>query len=449
MPTVSLTNMHIAQNIMLKMKSSLKIGITSIVYNSHLNTVLAIGQELKKRGHQVIYYGFFDAKERVLAAGLEFCGIAEVEHPLGTNDKFQQQVSQMIGYDANKFSVKFVENQLSLYLSHLPNILKSASLDGFICDQTLLGLSSITEYLKIPTVQLCCTLAVIYTEFLFRPSPVSPFQDYSVNPLKQIINIIFTQVKCSFLFKNWRKLVNRFRKAHQLPLIWTALGLFQGKYLATIAQLIPELDFPTSFLPRNFYYCGSFSKNISEKDIYFPYEKLSNKPLIYACLGTSQNGNWEAFKLMDKACCSLDVQLVLSFGKKGCLSNFPIDELSANTIAFDYVPQKSLIKKSTLVINHAGLNSALETLQAGKPMICIPICYDQPEVAARMKRVGVAEVVPIEKLTVKRLQDAIIKVLKNDKYQQNASIYQEKLLQTGGVARAADIIETVIRYGSL
>ena len=66
-----------------------------------------------------------------------------------------------------------------------------------------------------------------------------------------------------------------------------------------------------------------------------------------------------------------------------------------------------------------------------------------------MKRAGVAEFIPLKKLTQERLRNAIIKVLEEDKYKQNASIYQEKFRKTGGVARAVDIIETILRYGSL
>ena len=36
------------------------------------------------------------------------------------------------------------------------------------------------------------------------------------------------------------------------------------------------------------------------------------------------------------------------------------------------------------MINHAGINTVLETLMEGKPMIAIPITHDQPALAARL-----------------------------------------------------------------
>ena len=426
------------------MKKILKLGITSLLDTAHLSTALLLGKGLKSRGHQVVYYGFVDAKDRVLAAGLEFCALAEKERPLGTYAKFYGELRQLLEYSAIKFALGFNEENIRVYLSYLPQILASSNVDAFIYDQALVGLFSIPESLNIPSIEFCNTVAVMPTEIFLHPTATVPFQDYSLNPFTLMPNLVLGGISGILLFGRWRKLINQFRKAHQLSPIKTELGLFQGNHLAVIAQLIPELDFPTYFLPRNFYYCGSFSQSMPEKDIPFPYEKLLDKPLIYACLGTMQNGSWELFKVIDSACSLLEVQLVLSFGKKGALSNYPIEKLSSNTIAVDYAPQKSLIRKSVLIITQAGLNSALEALWEAKPMVCIPISHDQPQVAARMKRAGVAEVLPLKKLTEERLHNAILKVLKDDKYKQNASFFQEKLRKTGGVARAVDIIETVV-----
>jgi zeaxanthin glucosyltransferase len=63
----------------------------------------------------------------------------------------------------------------------------------------------------------------------------------------------------------------------------------------------------------------------------------------------------------------------------------------SNVIVVDQAPQIELLKRATLCITHAGLNTALESLAYGVPMVAIPIGYDQFGVAARIAYHGVGE----------------------------------------------------------
>ena len=64
--------------------------------------------------------------------------------------------------------------------------------------------------------------------------------------------------------------------------------------------------------------------------------------------------------------------------------------LPGNPLVVGYAPQLELLSRATLTITHAGLNTALESLSAGVPMVAIPVGNDQPGVSARLKaaRVG-------------------------------------------------------------
>ncbi len=80
-------------------------------------------------------------------------------------------------------------------------------------------------------------------------------------------------------------------------------------------------------------------------------------------------------------------------------------------------------------------------------MVAIPITNDQPGVAARIAWTGTGEVVPLARLSVPRLRDAIQRVLAEESYKNNASRLQEAICRVGGVRRAADIIEQAISTG--
>ena len=122
-------------------------------------------------------------------------------------------------------------------------------------------------------------------------------------------------------------------------------------------------------------------------------------------------------------------------------------ELPGNTIVVGYAPQLELLQKATLTITHAGMNTTLESLSNGVPMVAIPITNDQPGVAARIAWTGTGEVIPLGKVSVDKLRKAIKQVLTEDSYKNNALRLQEAIHLAGGVSQATDIIEQVVATG--
>jgi MGT family glycosyltransferase len=135
------------------------------------------------------------------------------------------------------------------------------------------------------------------------------------------------------------------------------------------------------------------------------------------------------------------MQVVLSVGRN--LNPGDLERIPPNTIVVRIAPQIELLKRAALCITHAGLNTALEALAQGVPMVAIPIGYDQPGVAARIAYHGVGEFVEIGNLTARHLSKLIIKVTTNPYYRDKARWFQKVLGETRGLDIAADIIERV------
>jgi len=84
-----------------------------------------------------------------------------------------------------------------------------------------------------------------------------------------------------------------------------------------------------------------------------------------------------------------------------------IGSLPANCIVVKNAPQVELLKRSALCITHAGLNTALESLTQGVPMVAIPVSIDQPGVAARIAYTKTGRYVPLQEMTAPRLSALI------------------------------------------
>src|SRR5262249_51246280 len=94
---------------------------------------------------------------------------------------------------------------------------------------------------------------------------------------------------------------------------------------------------------------------------------------------------------------------------------------------------------------HAGLNTALESLAAGVPMVAIPVGNDQPGVAARISWIGAGELLPVKQLSARRLRPLLEKVLHDPGYRASSRRWQAEIVRAEGLRRAAEIIEQVVK----
>jgi zeaxanthin glucosyltransferase len=162
-------------------------------------------------------------------------------------------------------------------------------------------------------------------------------------------------------------------------------------------------------------------------------------------MGTLQNRIADAFREIAAACEEIDADLVISLG--GGSVPEQIGALPGNPLVLDYAPQLELLLRARLTITHAGLNTALESLSAGVPMVAIPVGNDQPGVAARLKAAGVAEILPFHKLRADRLQPLVRKMLAEKTYRERAQALSAEIRKTDGVAKAVRIVEGVLGEG--
>jgi zeaxanthin glucosyltransferase len=93
------------------------------------------------------------------------------------------------------------------------------------------------------------------------------------------------------------------------------------------------------------------------------------------------------------------------------------------------------------------LNTALESLERGVPMVVLPVAYDQPGVGARVEWYGVGRSIPVGRLTVGRLRDAVRTVLADPCYRARARGLRTSIAAADGLNRAADLIEGAFGTG--
>ncbi|MDZ8139571.1 MAG: glycosyltransferase [Nostoc sp. DedQUE04] len=405
----------------------------------HLNPMTALGRELQRRGHRVTILGILDARCYVQAAGLEFWALAESEFPLGAIAKMLDQIGKMNGIAALVYSINAYKKSATVVLRTVPKALRESGVEALLLDETQLEGSTVAEFVQIPFVTVSCALT------LYPEDKIPPFfttWSYKQGWWALLRNQLAMSVLRRFA-QPIQEVVNEYRRQWNLPLQYTSCEAYSK--LAIISQQPIEFEFPRHKLPQHFHFTGPLYDDAGRQKVNFPYDKLNGKPLIYASLGTVQNQLQYIFHDIAKACEGLDAQLIISSG--GALEPKTLSNLPGEPLVVKYAPQLELLKKASLTITHAGMNTTLESLSNGVPIVAIPIANDQPGVAARIAWTGTGEFVPVASVSVSKLRTAIKQVLAQDSFKQNALRLQTAIHRSGGISRAADIVEQAIVTG--
>jgi MGT family glycosyltransferase len=413
-----------------------RIGFLCSPAIGHLNPAIAVAHCLQIRGHQVTFFhpAFHRsvAEPPVLAAGLKFNPLPESDIP------YRRSRKSVLGIGGKLLeAVEGIERDTLRVFSTAPRALSAENIDAVVADQASAAAGTVAEYLHLPHI----TLSFFPPLFLQDCVPPANFGwRYSAGRVGQMRNW-FGNKLVTYLATPLMEIVNHQRRAWELPELHHLNEL--SSRTAIVAQLPRALDFPRPHWPSHIFHAGPFCNQRIRQPVEFPWERLDGKPLIYASMGTIQNDRLDVFHMVEQACVPLDTQLVLSLGG-GSPEPGAIRTQLPNTIVRSYVPQLELLRRAHLTITHAGLNTTLESLSEGVPLVAIPVSADQPGVAARIEWAGCGIVVPLRQLSVRHLRGALTGILQHPQYRAAAHRMQNEITSLDGPNIAADTIERVI-----
>jgi len=414
----------------------MKIGFVSMPFSGHLNPMTALARKLQSRGNEVVFFGVPDVEPFARAAGLDFVPYGEAEFPVGSIDKFYGSVATMRGFEVVRHTCMDLNPHLTrVTFDYLAEKITTTGVEALVIDTIHFFIELVPLSMSIPYVHIWNVLHLDFSGAT-PPSLFSSPLDTSPEGLKRNAENI---QKMGAILGPLAEVARSYAKRVGLKINWDDPGATVSK-LAVITQTPKEFDFPGIPWPAHFHYAGPFHDDKGREPVPFPWGQLTGKPLIYASLGTLVNGLEEVYKHILKAVGPLeDVQVVLSVGKNINPEN--LGPIPSNAIVVRSAPQIELLKRAALCITHAGLNTVLESLAQGVPMVAIPIAYDQPGTAARIAYHGVGELVELDELTTEGLRGLIEKVLQDPSYRERAGYFRKVISKTRGLDVAANIIE--------
>jgi MGT family glycosyltransferase len=169
-----------------------------------------------------------------------------------------------------------------------------------------------------------------------------------------------------------------------------------------------------------------------------PPEDPDQRRLVYLSLGSLGSADVELMQQLVALLADTPHRYIVSRGPR-----HDEYELADNMIGEEFLPQTSVLPHVDAVITHGGNNTVTECMWFGKPMLVLPIFWDQHDNAQRVHETGFGIRLPTYDFEDGELAATLDRVLADDALRARCAAAGERLRQLPGTVAAADLIEGV------
>ncbi|MAE67290.1 MAG: hypothetical protein CMJ18_23760 [Phycisphaeraceae bacterium] len=106
-----------------------------------------------------------------------------------------------------------------------------------------------------------------------------------------------------------------------------------------------------------------------------------------------------------------------------------------------YAPFDKVLPSCAAVVHHGGIGSCAQGMAAGIPQLIMPMSFDQPDNAARLKRLGVGEGLYPAKFTAERVAQVLDRLVSDDRVADRCRILRDRIVGADALSLTCDAIE--------
>jgi len=407
-----------------------RILITMFGSYGDLHPYLAVGTELRRRGHAVTIATSAAYRAKVEAEGMSFHA---VRPDIELNNR------EMLAYvmDARRGSERVVSYLAGLVRESYEDTAEAArNTDVILTHPATFASVLVAQKLCLPWIST--VLAPLSFLSAYDP-PVAAQAPWLVKArmlgpgfMKWLWDIGRRQTLA------WVKPVLELRR--ELGLGRGAHPIFEGSHSPSLvlalfsrylAALQPDWPAQTVVTGFPFYDRGELAPELQR------FLAEGPAPVVFT-LGSSAVGAAGAFYL----------QSLAAVERLGCRAVFltgshpqGLPELLPPVVLAPYAPHAAIFPRAAAVVHQGGIGTTAQAMRSGRPMVVVPFGHDQFDNAARVQRLGAAEVLYRSRYDARRVADVLQRLLQKPSYARAAAELGEKVRADDGTGIAADAIE--------
>ena len=253
---------------------------------------------------------------------------------------------------------------------------------------------------------------------------------------------------------SWEQFRTEFEKTHRE--MWEA---FNAWCVEQGADPLPDMEFMPRDNAANIYVFPEEADYVAERPLDASWHRIdssvrltdeayelppavADRPegsaLVYLSLGSLGGADVELMQRLVDVLATSPHRFIVSKGPQADTIT-----LAPNMVGEQTLPQTNVIPQVDLVITHGGNNTTTESLHFGKPMVLLPLFWDQYDNAQRMHELGFGVRLSTYAFTDDELHGAVERLLADTDLRARLDEIGRNIRARDGLTRGADIIERV------
>lgn len=395
--------------------------------HGHMNPTLPVAGELIRRGADVAYLTTADFADNVRRAGAT---VQQIDDAFGPRDFERALVID--SQDARPTPLHqlagLVLQSFARTLRRAPELIEQVRSDPpdlIVYDPMCLWGRGIAQALHIPAVTFSTSFAINKRSKLMRQFS-STLRLPSATLLRGMAHLLWSS--------------EQVHRRYNIPR-FNPTSMFAANEGLNIVPLPRAFQPDADAFDDRFVFVGpSITTNHEPLDPLL--DQLGDRPLLYISLGSTVLNTQPAFfQICFEAFADTSWQVVLVAGTAANR----LGAIPPNILVRSHVPQLEILRRTAVFITHGGMNSTMEALWFGVPLVVVPQMFEQAQTAARVAELGLGVQVDPTAVNASLLRAAVERVTRDPGRRDRAVAMQQDMREAGGAVRAADAVQAYVQ----
>lgn len=374
-----------------------------LTWNGAGNQPPAIGlaQELRSRGHDVVFAGHISQQGRFQKRGFRF---AQME---ASDAAFREAIATLDVVDAVKSGIVLCAAQLH----EVPKLFAQEDADALVVDCMMFAALAAAEASSLPASVL------VHTAPGALCGPDGTFGDLFLPEL------------------------NALREAAGVPPLGRTWDSWRG--MPVIVNSVRDLDPLAGEVPADYRYVGPIFEQVPPTTWRSPWPDDDDRPLVLVSFSTSPGDFQGQRSRLERTLRGLSAMPCRILATISGADTTDLD-VPDNAVLVRHIPHTEILPYVNATVTHAGHGTTITALAYGVPLVCLPqptSPVDQAPLATQVQALGAGRALDGDAATPDEIAEAVAEVLSNPSYRIRAAELADIMRTMPGVGGAAAIAE--------